>query len=132
VTTIEFDSSNKMIVIEAAVWGPGGKAPLTLVLDTGSWQTLIVPDVMDDLGFNPRDGQVITSVYSAVGKEQGYMISVPQFSALGFTVTDFPIHVFDLADQYGIDGLLGLSFLRRYNYHVRSAEGLILVEEIAA
>lgn len=131
-TTIEFDSSNKMIVIEAAVWGPGGKAPLTLVLDTGSWQTLIVPDVMDDLGFNPRDGQVITSVYSAVGKEQGYMISVPQFSALGFTVTDFPIHVFDLADQYGIDGLLGLSFLRRYNYHVRSAEGLILVEEIAA
>lgn len=39
--------------------GSGGKAPLMLVLDTGSWQALIVPDVMDALGFNPRDGLVI-------------------------------------------------------------------------
>ena len=131
-TTTEFDPSKKMIVVEAAVWGPRGKAPLTLVLDTGSWQTLIVPDIMDDLGFNPRDGEAITAVYSAVGKEQGYMIGAPRFSALGFTVPNFPVHVFDLADRYGIDGLLGLSFLSRFNYHVRSAEGLILVEEIAA
>lgn len=87
---------------------------------------------MDELGFSPRDGEAITAVYSAVGKEQGYMIGVPRFSALGFTVTDFPVHVFDLADRYGIDGLLGLSFLCRFNYQVRSAEGLILVEEIAA
>lgn len=106
-TPTEFDPSKKMIVVKATVRGPGGNSPLTLVLDTGSWQTLIVPDVMDDLGFNPRDGQVITGVYSAVGKEQGYMIGVPRFSALGFTVTDFPVRVFELADRYGIDGLLG-------------------------
>jgi hypothetical protein len=92
---------------------------------------LIVPDIMDDLGFNPRDGEVITGVYSATGKEQGYMIRVPRFSALGFTVTDFPVHVFDLANRYGIDGLLGLSFMRRFNYEIRSEEGRILVEEIS-
>lgn len=92
-----------MILVEAELQGPSGSAPLKLVLDTGSWQTLIVPDIMDDLGFNPRDGEVITGVYSAVGKEQGYLIRVPQFSALGFTVTDYPVHVFDLADRYGID-----------------------------
>ena len=121
-----------MILVEADIRGPNGNAPLKLVLDTGSWQTLIVPDIIDDLGFNPRDGEVITGVYSAIGKEQGYMIRVPQFSALGSTVADFPIHVFDLADRYGIDGLLGLSFLSRFNYTVRSAEGMILVEEISA
>jgi predicted aspartyl protease len=132
VTTIEFDPSKKMILVEAAIWGPGGKSPLTLVLDTGAWQTLIVPDVMDDLGFNPREGEVITAVYSAVGKEQGYMIRAPRFSALGFTVTDFSVHVFDLAERYGIDGLLGLSFLSRFNFQVRFAEGLILVEETGA
>ena len=130
-TTTEFDPTKKMIVVEAAVWGPGGKAPLRLVLDTGSWQTLIVPDIMDDLGFNPRDGQVITGVYSAIGKEQGYMIGVPRFSALGFTLADFSVHVFELADRYGIDGLLGLSFLQRYDYQVLSRKGLIVVSEIA-
>jgi len=130
VTTTDFDPSAKMIIVRAVLWGPDGEAPLSLVLDTGSWQTLIVPDIMDDLGFNPRDGEVVTSVYSAIGKEHGYMIRAPRFSALGFTVTDFSVHVFDLAERYGIDGLLGLSFLQRFNYQIRSAEGRILVEEI--
>jgi predicted aspartyl protease len=126
-----FDVSLNVIVVEAQVWGKLGDAPLKLLLDTGSSHTVILPDVMDELGFNPRDGTVITGVYSAIGKEQGYLIKVPQFSTLGFTLSDFPIHVFDLADHYGIDGLIGLSFLRRYNYMVRSAEGRILVEKIA-
>jgi hypothetical protein len=69
---------------------------------------------------------------SAIGKEQGYLIKVPRFSTLGFTLTDFPIHVFELADRYGIDGVVGLSFLHRYNYTVRSAEGRILVERAAS
>src|SRR6185436_12150348 len=56
VTTTDFDPSAKMIIVRAVLWGPDGEAPLSLVLDTGSWQTLIVPDIMDDLGFNPRDG----------------------------------------------------------------------------
>ena len=129
-TTTDFDPAAKMIIVRAMLWGPGGEAPLSLVLDTGSWQTLVVPDIMDDLGFNPRDGEAVTSVYSAIGKEHGYMIRAPRFSALGFTATDFPIHVFELADRYGIDGLLGLSFLRRFNYEIRSAEGRILAEEI--
>lgn len=121
-----------LIIVEARVWGPLDHADLYLALDTGSAHTVIVPDIMDELGFNPRDGAVITGVYSAVGKEQGYLIKVPRFSALGFTRTDFPIHVFDLAERYGIHGVIGLSFLHHYNYSVRSAEGQILVEEIVA
>lgn len=69
-------------------------------------------------------------MYSAIGKEHGYMIRVPRFSALGFTLTDCSVHVFELADRYGIDGLLGLSFLRRFNYEIRSAEGRIVAEAI--
>jgi len=127
--TTLFTPLRDLIVIEAEVWGPWKPRKLDLALDTASAHTVILPEIMDQLGFNPRDGIVITGVYSAVGKEQGYLIKVPRFSALGFTVTDFPIHVFDLASHYGIDGLIGLSFLHRYNYTVRSAEGQILVEE---
>ncbi|HWO17873.1 MAG TPA: retropepsin-like aspartic protease [Kofleriaceae bacterium] len=130
--TTPFTPFLDLITIEAQVWGPMGDRVLKLALDTGSAHTVIVPEIMDVLGFNPRDGIVITGVYSAVGKEQGYLIKVPRFQALGFTRTDFPIHVFDLADRYGIDGLIGLSFLHHYNYTVRSAEGQLLVEELAA
>jgi hypothetical protein len=56
---------------------------------------------------------------------------VTRFSALGFTLTNFRIHVHDLPDTLGIQGLLGLSFLRQFNYEVRSAEGRILASWIA-
>jgi hypothetical protein len=38
------------------------------------------------------------------------------------------IHVHDLPTGIGLDGLLGLSFLKRFNYEIRSVEGRILVE----
>jgi hypothetical protein len=52
-----------------------------------------------------------------------------RLATLGFTLTDFRIHVFDLAAGHGIDGLIGLSFLNELNYEVRSREGLIRVEQ---
>lgn len=54
-----------------------------------------------------------------------------RFEALGFAFADFPLHVFDLADGVGIDGLIGLSFLRQFNYLVRSREGRMLVARAA-
>src|SRR5688572_6660145 len=58
------------------------------------------------------------------------MMPVTRFSALGFTLSNFRIHVHDLPDTLGIQGLLGLSFLRQFNYEVRSAEGRIRVDRI--
>ncbi|MBX3156531.1 MAG: hypothetical protein KF773_11065 [Deltaproteobacteria bacterium] len=75
-----------------------------------------------------RDAGDITTVYSAVGKEHGYMLLVERFSALGFTLTDFDAHILDMPDRYDFHGLLGLSFLRRFNDEIRSRENKILVE----
>jgi hypothetical protein len=86
--------------------------------------------VLDDVGYGPRDGDRVTSITSAIGEEPGYMMKVSKFSALGFAVTDFRLHVQDLPETLGIQGLLGLSFLRQLNYEVRSAEGRILATRI--
>ena len=56
------------------------------------------------------------------------MMPVARFSALGFVVSDFRIHVHDLPDTLAIQGLLGLSFLRQFNYEIRSIEARILVD----
>lgn len=108
------------------VWGPRGHKGLTLALDTAATQTRIIPDALDDVGYGPRDGDRVTSITSAIGEEAGYMMKVSKFSALGFTTADFRIHVHDLPETLGIQGLLGLSFLRQLNYEIRSAEGRIL------
>ena len=125
-----FDPTDTLIIVTAKVWGPNGDKQLSLALDTAATQAHIIPEFLDEIGYGPQHGDRITSVTSAIGDEPGYMMPVTRFSALGFTVSDFRIHVHDLPDTLGIQGLLGLSFLRRFNYEIRSAEGRILAVRI--
>ena len=74
----------------------------------------------------------MTTVRAAIGMEHGYTLRVTRFSALGYGIPNVRIHVFDLAEGFGLDGLIGLSFLRQFNYQVRSAEGRIVVEPVKA
>jgi predicted aspartyl protease len=123
-----FDSADDLIIVKARVFGRHSSHRLTLALDTAASHTHITPDVIDELGYSPAEGEAITSVRSAIGKETGYMLRVQRFESLGFAFDDFLIHVHDLPTGFGIDGLLGLSFLKRFNYEIRSIEGRILIE----
>jgi len=127
-----FDPADDLIIVKARLYGPRGYRPLSLAFDTAASETHIVPEVTDDLGYSPRQGEAITSVSSAIGKEPGYMLRVARFASLGFSFADFAVHVHDLPEGFGIDGLLGLSFLRHFNYEVRSQEGRILIDRTTA
>jgi hypothetical protein len=125
-----FDPSDSLIIVRAWLWGPRGKAKLDLALDTAATHTHIVPDIVDELGYSPLQGEGITMIHSAIGKEPGYLMRVSRFQALGFSTADFQIHVHDLGDGVGVDGLLGLTFLRRFNLEIRPMEGRLLVDRI--
>jgi predicted aspartyl protease len=125
-----FDPESDLIVVNATISGPRGRIPARLALDTGSAATVVIPDLLDEIGYSARDGTVRTTVTTAIGEEHGYLLKVAQLEALGFTRSAFPVHVFELANRYGIEGLIGLNFLRRFNYEIRSEEGRIIVDEI--
>lgn len=98
------------------------------VLDTACAETLITPDVADELGYSVREAEGISTVTSAIGKESGWLLRVPRLTALGHSLQDLRVNVHDLPEQSGIDGLLGLNFLRHFNYEIRSQEGVIRTE----
>ena len=125
-----FDPADTLIIVTARIWGPRGDKQLSLALDTAATQTHVIPEFLDEIGYGPQHGDRITSVTSAIGDEPGYMMPVARFSALGFAMTDFRIHVHDLPETLGIQGLLGLSFLKQLNYEIRSAEGRVLATRI--
>jgi predicted aspartyl protease len=129
VTRFEPDAS--LILVTGTITGPRGEAELRLVVDTGASETIIAPPVLEELGYSARDAEVMTHACSALGRDDGYLLRVARFATLGFALADFPVHVFELADHEPFDGLVGLSFLRWFNYQVRSEEGRILVENIA-
>ncbi len=129
-----FDPGLDLIIVGGRVWSPSQRQrrPLRLVLDTGAAETIIVPEVLDELGYNPRQGESITVMRSAVGREAGYLIRVARFECLGYPMNDFVVHVQDLPEGWGIEGLIGLSFLRQFNYEIRSIEGRLLVAPAAS
>jgi hypothetical protein len=119
---------HSLIRIGARVHGRAGHSDLKMVLDTGAVVTLITPDVLAQLGYGPEDGYQKTTITSPLGKERGYLLRVREFRCLGQTFHDYPIHAYSLADTSGIDGLLGLDFLDRFNYEVRPRQGVIRIE----
>jgi predicted aspartyl protease len=130
VKTSRFDPARPLIYVVGRVWGPLGSERLSLVLDTGASMTLLAPEVLDDLGYSPRDGVARTHITSATSQEPGYTIRVSRFTALGFRCTNFLVHAFDLTDRGDIDGLIGLDYLRQFNYEIRSTDGQIHVERV--
>jgi predicted aspartyl protease len=128
----EFDPKRDLIIVESTVWGRDRYRKLSLAVDTASAATVVTPYVIEDIGYHPRDGIAITTVRSAIGKEQGYTLKVAQFDALGFVFQDFEVNVFDLVVGHDIDGLIGLSFLRHFDYEIRSLVGKITVRPAAA
>jgi predicted aspartyl protease len=129
-TPTRFTPGRDLIIVEAYISGPRGIAPVRLALDTAASVTTLVPDILDEVGYGPGHGERITTVTSAVGQERGYTLCLAGLEALGVREVDLAIHVFDLAGRFGIDGLLGLNFLEKLNYEIRSADGQILAERI--
>lgn len=60
------------------------------------------------------------------------MLRVARFTCLGFQEQDFRVYAQDLPSGWGIEGLLGLSFLHLLNYEVRSLEGRLRAERAVA
>lgn len=131
---VAFDPALDLIFVKTRVWSADRTAwkDLDLVLDTGSPDTLILPKHLESIGYKPAEAEIVTTVSSAVGKERGHRLPVSQFAAFGYSTTDFVIHAFQLPAHMRVEGLLGLSFLRQFNYEIRSSEGRILVEPLAA
>ena len=126
-----FATHGELIVVRAVVTGPRTGVTARLVFDTGATYTTITPEVVDELGYGPRDGLRRTRVQTAIGSEHGYVLVVAELFVLGVAARNVPVHVFDLGHD-DIEGLLGLNVLSSLNYEVRSAEHRILVEPVTA
>jgi len=124
-----FDLVGDLIGVDAVITGPTGTADVKLILDTAAVMTTVVPSVAESLGYTAalRVGWSVTR--TAAAEERGYIVRA-ELSALGFPMPNHRIVVADLG--YGIDGLLGINFLRHFNLEIRFADRRILVEKIAS
>jgi clan AA aspartic protease (TIGR02281 family) len=119
----------ELIIVDAEISGPVAATEARLVLDTGAAATTLVPEVIVRIGYTQRDSYKKARVHTAVGEEHGYWVHVAEFTVLGVTTPDFALAVFPLGHQ-DVDGLVGMNFLRHFNFEIRPAERRILLELI--
>lgn len=116
------------MVVDAEFVGPLRGSRARLVVDTGAAATTLTPQVVAKIGCSRRDGYRKAAVHTAVGEEHRYWLRVAELTVLNVTTPNFALTVFPLG--YDIDGLVGMNFLRHFNFEVRPEERVVYLELI--
>jgi len=96
-----------------------------MVLDTGSSRTVLDERLLARAGYDLIAAPKAT-VATANSRVEAKIVTVRQISALGISADDFPVLAMPLSQPLGVDGLLGLDFLRRRNLFCNLEKGILL------
>jgi predicted aspartyl protease len=110
--SLPFNSQHGLILVSAEVTGPSGNAILRLALDTGATGTTVNTGPLVALGYDPALAPNRVQVTTGSGIEFVPRIPLSRISALGQDRTNFHVLCHTLPPSAGVDGLLGLDFLR--------------------
>lgn len=119
---MRFDPGTRVIVVPVQLAGPSKATERDLVLDTGASYVMVASRVLEDIGYAITDMDRTIRVTTASGIEDLPLVKLDAVTALGVTVHGVEAVCHDLPAGSGVDGLLGLSFLRHLdlNLHLRS------------
>jgi predicted aspartyl protease len=123
-----FDPHQGLIIVNSEIVGVSGTAVLRLALDTGATTTLINSDMLLSIGYDSAGSESRVQITTASGLEEVPQINVKRLTALGKELTDFPVLSFTLPPTSGVDGLLGLDFLRVKRLEVDFRNGSITLD----
>jgi hypothetical protein len=107
-----FNAKAGLILIEAEVSGPTGKARATLVLDTGATSTSPNRKVLRSIGYDPDAATSFARMATGTTVATVPRLTINRLSALGRHVIGLPVLAHDLPAAAAVDGLLGLDFFR--------------------
>jgi predicted aspartyl protease len=122
------DPAEPLIVVTARVFGPSGQSILRLALDTGATSSMVVPKQLQRIGYDLGKALVRTTVFTANGVASGSKISLEEIESLGKTYTNFPVFCTPLPSGTGIDGVLGLDFLRGTRLTIDFRMGILILD----
>lgn len=85
-----------------------------VIVDTGSSHTVILPDVLEEIGIKYEDGDKIYEAYGIGGSVPFYTKNIDEIQIDSFSIKDFQVDVGMLPQEH--TALLGLDILKRYHF----------------
>ena len=123
-----FDPGQGLIIVQAHLWGPNGTGTLRLGLDTGATETFVSVARLAFCGYGLSHVEERNPVTTGSGIESAPRVLVERIACLGQERSVFPVLAYTLPPGLGVDGLLGLDFLRGTKLTLDFREGRISLE----
>ncbi len=119
------DTSKHLLIIWVDAHGPEGMLPIKMAIDTGATRTCISPEVLHYIGYHPEDAIERIEIGTGNGTISVPIMPILAVRCLGRTMENLRINWLTLPEKSGIDGLLGLDFLRNGKLHIDFEEGTV-------
>lgn len=124
--TIPLIKAGDQFLVEAQI---DRNASAFLLLDTGASMTVVSPDLLIDLGYRLNGPQ--TRFSTAGGQVLAPVIDIGSLSLEGITVQPMTVGALEIGrPDDGVSGLLGMDFLRRFEFRIdQNGAFLILLDQ---
>ena len=119
-----FDVQGDLIVIPVRLWGPSGELR-AVWLDTGATETVVRLGALARVGYDLSQAPERVPVTTASGREFVPRLALNRFEALEQKRIEFSVLGLTFPPSAGIDGLLGLDFIRGQDMLVSYRTGMI-------
>jgi predicted aspartyl protease len=127
-TRVIYDPSASSIVVDLLLEAADTKSSLLIpvVLDTGASLTIVATDIMAQLGYDPANPSLGRQrIITGSGVEYAPRTTIRSATAIGQKVANMEVLCHDIPPESGVDGLLGLSFLKHFKLTIRFRKGII-------
>jgi clan AA aspartic protease (TIGR02281 family) len=103
-----------IVIRRVKINGPNGFREIDMVLDTGAAYTVIAWDVAKDIGYDPAISERRMPIITANGIIEAPLITVQSIHIRDLAAESVDVICHDIPEITGIEGLLGLSFLKHF------------------
>jgi len=124
----KIDPDAPVIVLSITLEGEDIEKKIDMALDTGATYTMIPWEIAEILGYNPGASKERVPLITASGVERAPVIILKSISVLGKDADNVQVVVHDLPEKSYVDGLLGLSFLKKFKLSIDFRAGILELE----
>ena len=107
-----FNPRSNLIVVPTRLYRGVTFETARLALDTGATRTVVSMEVLQSLGYDPLAAGDAMPIVTGSGTISVPLLGVEKIEALGKAETNVRVLCHTLPSRAGIDGVLGLDFLR--------------------
>ena len=119
---------NGILVVDAHLRGPTGKADILLGVDTGSAFTVVSPMVLKAVGYSLADWPRRIRFISTTGVSSAPVVTLVELEAFGQRRARLTAIAHAVPLSAPVVGLLGLNFLRAFNFCLQFRDGVLTLE----